>query len=131
MNGKAYAADPDVWVTSYWQIPERLADAANEDRGTIRRTSARTPKGPRTVLLLDSDQGKLLRGKLKSMGEETLTVAGRPQTCTHYRITGDVEVDVWYDASRRLVRQESVESGHKTLLELTGVGVDVYFNAQQ
>jgi hypothetical protein len=39
----------------------------------------------------------------------------------HYKLTGKVNVDLWYDGSDRLVRQEWVESGHKTVLELVRV----------
>ena len=34
---------------------------------------------------------------------------------------GDVEVDVWYDEQGRLARQESVEDGHRMVMELVRV----------
>ena len=49
-------------------------------------------------------------------------MAGGPEIpLNHYRITGKVNVDLWYDGSERLVRQEWIEQGHKTIVELRGV----------
>jgi Family of unknown function (DUF6134) len=101
-NGTTSLVSRDVWDTSYLLLPDRLArvDAA-------------------AVVLLDSDKGRLLSGKIQLIGEETLAEGQKP--CTHYRISGDVEVDVWFDASRRLVRQVSHERGHKVRFELLSV----------
>jgi hypothetical protein len=109
VDGEPSRIPTDAWVTSYWQIPERLASA---------------PAFGRPVFLLDSDKGRKFRGTLKRIGEETLEAAGAQRACMHYRITGDVQVDLWYDASRRLVRQEAVESGHKIRLELTRLAAE-------
>ena len=79
---------------------------------------------PITVALLDSDKGLKLRGELQYVGPEMLTVGGKRQSCGHYRIAGEVQVDLWYDKAQRLVRQEGVDSGHKTLLELTRLTVE-------
>ena len=62
--------------------------------------------------------GAALRGRLQRLGEDPVPVAGKRRTCVHYRVGGDVQVDLWYDADRRLVRQESVDEGHDTVLEL-------------
>jgi hypothetical protein len=103
-NGTASLVSPDVWDTSYLVLPDRLA-----------RVEAAT------VVLLDSDKGHLLSGKIQFVGEETLNVAEGQKACTHYRIGGEVQVDVWFDASRRLVRQDSHERGHKVRFELLSV----------
>jgi hypothetical protein len=55
---------------------------------------------------------------LRRVGDETVVVAGRKKACSHYKLTGDVDVDLWYDAEQRLIRQVTVESGHKTVMEL-------------
>ena len=73
------------------------------------------------VPLLDSDKGRKLHGELQRVGEETIVVAGDRLSCTHYQVTGDVQVDIWYDAHRRLVRQVSIDEGHKTVLELSKI----------
>jgi hypothetical protein len=121
VDGKSSLAQPDVWVTSYWRLPERLAEM-DSGKGVIPAAGSRTArKAAVAVPLLDSDKGKKLRGELQRVGEETVIISGRKKACTHYIIAGDVEVDVWYDAQQRLVRQETVESGHKTVMELVRI----------
>jgi hypothetical protein len=46
-------------------------------------------------------------------------VAGQEISCTHYCVNKDVPHDLWYDAQERLVRDEWVSSGHRTVLEMT------------
>jgi hypothetical protein len=123
VDGKSSQAEPDVWVTSYWRLPERLAESdSGTGDGVIPAAGSRTAgKAAVTVPLLDSDKGKKLRGELRRVGDETVMVAGRKKACSHYKIAGDVDVDVWYDAEQRLVRQETVDSGHKTVMELTRI----------
>ncbi len=124
VNDKTSQIDPDVWVTSYWRLPDRLARAGAADAAGVVPTGGRRSareKGTVTIALLDSDKGLRLTGDIKRIGEENITVAGRKESCTHFKITGDVQVDVWYDADQRLVRQETVESGHKTVMELTRI----------
>jgi len=100
-NGVDTLASLDIWDTSYLILPERFV---NTDTAT--------------VVLFDSDKGKCQVGKIQYIGEETLTVGEGRTNCSHYKIAGDAHVDVWYDASRRLVREESQESGHKVRFEL-------------
>jgi hypothetical protein len=127
VNDKTSQVDPDVWATSYWHLPEHLAQTdAADGKGVAPAAGTRPVRKASavTVPLLDADKGVKLRGEMKRVGEEAIKVAGRKATCTHYRIRGDVEVDVWYDADRRLARQESVDSGHKTVLELTRLAAE-------
>ena len=92
----------DVWVTSYWTLPDPKLRAE-------------------TLALLDADSGKMLDGKLGFIATEKLRIAGQDVSLNHYRLTGKVNVDLWYDGSERLVRQEWTEQGHKTVLELLRV----------
>ena len=92
----------DVWVTSYWTLPE-----------------AKKRTEPLTVL--DADNGKLIDAKLSFVATEKLTIAGQNVTLNHYRLTGKTNIELWYDGSERLVRQEWTEQGHKTVLELLRV----------
>jgi len=103
-NGTASLASPEAWDTSYLILPERLAKA----------DAAR-------VVLLDSDKGRCQIGKIQYVGQETLDVAEGRTPCTHYHLTGDAHVDLWFDASQRLVLEESQESGHKVRFELLSV----------
>jgi hypothetical protein len=126
IDGRIAHMSPDIWVTSYWQIPKRLT-VRNAD-APILRTSA-VGGGParaeaHSVLLLGSDKGEQFNGVVTRVGDELLSVLGRRTTCAHYRLGGDVDADVWYDGSRRMVRQRSVDSGHKTSLELTRLTID-------
>ncbi|HTI52051.1 MAG TPA: DUF6134 family protein [Planctomycetaceae bacterium] len=121
VNGKASQNDADAWVTSYWHLPERLAPAGPVEGKKVVPAAGRRSEGggeARVVPLLDSDKGRALRGKLQFVGEETISVAGHRKACKRYRVAGDVQVELWYDDAQRLVRQESVDEGHKTLLEL-------------
>lgn len=109
-NGRSSLNSPELWSTTCYQLPKRWeADSA---------------RGPRTVMVLDADKGVRVMGRLERMGDETLDVAGEQKPCVHYRVTGDVDVHVWYDARLRLVRRQSVESGHKVLMELTQISAE-------
>jgi hypothetical protein len=93
---------PDVWTTSIWHLPP--AQFRNNK-----------------VLLLGCDNGKDIQGSLQLVGTEQISVAGQTMTCSHYRVMKDVPHDVWYDAQERLVRDVWTASGHRTVVEMTGV----------
>jgi hypothetical protein len=102
VNGKVCSLRGDVWTTSYWRAPE--------------------PKQQnQAVALLDCDTGKELPGTLQYLGKEQLTLAGQTQNCAHYRLTGGVQVNVWYDAQQRLIRQDALDDGHRVVLELARI----------
>ena len=101
-NGRERLIRPDVWTTTYWHLPDES-----------RRN--------RPLALLDADTARDIQGTLRRVGTERLKVAGQTRDCPHYRLTGDVRVDLWYDDEDRLVRQESVEDGHRTVLELAAM----------
>lgn len=101
-DGQERKLSRNVWTTSYWHAPEdRLLG--------------------KTVSLLDSHKGRSLTAKLERVGKEAISLGDKDQTCSHYRLRGDVEVDLWYDAAGRLVQQEALESGHRTRLQLVGI----------
>jgi Family of unknown function (DUF6134) len=102
VNGQERLTRPDVWVNTYWRLPEA------KFRG-------------QTVPLLGCDYGHDDARELKFVGNEQLTVNGQTMSCAHYRILTEPAHDLWYDAQERLVRQEWTSSGRKTVLELTGV----------
>jgi hypothetical protein len=58
---------------------------------------------------------------IKYVATEKLKIGGKEATLNHYQLSGGVKMDLWFDGSERLVRQEWVEQGHKTIVELTGV----------
>lgn len=100
VNGETQRTATDAWITTHWREPS--AD-----------------KVGRKLTLLDSDKGQQRAGTLKKIGADKTIVSGQEIDTTHYRIRGDVEVDVWYDDEGRLVRQDSLESGHRMVLELS------------
>ncbi len=100
VNGETQRTATDAWITTHWREPS--AD-----------------KVGRKLTLLDSDKGLQRAGTLEKIGADKTLVAEQEVSTTHYRIRGDVEVDVWYDKEGRLVRQDSLESGHRMVLELS------------
>src|SRR5207245_8632937 len=103
VNGREHTTLQDVRTTTYWQSPD--------------------PQSPNSPLaILDCDTGKNFRGSLRFVGMEQLIVGGQTQNCAHYQIRGeDVHVDVWYDSQQRLVRQDSLDDGHRVLFELARI----------
>jgi hypothetical protein len=101
-DGKERLVRPDVWTTSYTRYP----DVSRCDK---------------TVNLIDADTGKEMTATMQYMGKDELIVAGNKIACTHFHLSGGVTVDLWYDGQGRLVRHESVQSGHKMLIELAGI----------
>jgi hypothetical protein len=99
-NGKSFQVKGQPWLTTYWKLPPE------------------NQRGP-NVTLLDADTGKLINAKMEKFGIEKITVLGKAVDCVHYKLTGGVQVDLWYDGTDRMVRQESIEEGHRTLLELS------------
>ena len=54
---------------------------------------------PKTVLqerLLDTQRGRLLAVEIAPAGAETVLVEGAPVNAQRYRMTGDLELDLWY-----------------------------------
>ncbi len=98
-NDGEHTAAADALLTSYYAQPD--ARLANQ-----------------TVPLLDADTGRDLEAKVEFLGAEKYGV-NQDQTVQHVRLTGKgVAMDLWYDDARRLVREEWVEQGHRTVVDL-------------
>jgi len=103
VNGQERNARPDAWTSSYW----KLADARFHNK---------------QVPVLESDTGKEHMGELKYVGAEKLAINGQQVECYRFRVTGlPAPIDLWFDRFHRLVRQEFMESGHRTIVQLTAV----------
>jgi hypothetical protein len=89
-----------VWPTSYWKLPKE--------------------RGP-SLVLLDADTGKLIDAKLEKVGVDKLSLLGQKIDANHYRLSGGVRADLWFDGDDRLVRQESIEEGRRVVLEMSGL----------
>jgi hypothetical protein len=102
VNGQERLTRGDVWVTTYWHLP--IAQQRNAP-----------------VPLIDADTGRELNARLDFVGANQLNIAGQVQNFNRYRVSGGVQVDLWYDGAEQLVRQEWIEDGHKSILELVRV----------
>jgi hypothetical protein len=102
VNGRTRTSAPVAGTTTYWRLPPY---------------DARTP----TVSLLDIDTGADVQGRLQAIEKATLMVGNAEVRCVHYRITGGVQAELWFDEQNRLVRQQAVEDGHPTEWRLIGV----------
>jgi hypothetical protein len=102
VNGQPKAVRGDVWLTTAWCLPDpRVRNGA--------------------VPLMEADDAKEINGQLQPVGSGPINVAGQAITCAHYRLMSSGPHDLWYDAQERMVRQEWVEDGHRTVLELARV----------
>jgi Family of unknown function (DUF6134) len=101
-SGAEQVIRPDVWTTTYWSLPA-------------------VQFGTQAVALLDCDTGRALRGTMQYVGTQQLALPGDVQNCPHYRVSGGVQVDLWYDAQQRLVREVALDDGHRVLLELARI----------
>lgn len=102
VNGREHTTKSEAWVSSYWTLPDaKLRDQA--------------------IAVIDADNGRDLQGRLQFLGTAQITVAGQMQNVQHYRFNGPTRIELYYDAAQRLVRQEWVEDGHPTALELARV----------
>jgi hypothetical protein len=102
VNGREHVAKAESWVSSYWTLPD-----------------AKLREG--IIPVIDADNGRDMQGRLQFIGTAQITTAGQVQNVQHYRFNGPNAIDLYYDAAQRLVRQEWVEDGHPTVLELTRV----------
>lgn len=99
VNGREHTTKPEVWLSSYWTLPD--AKLRNQ-----------------VIPVLDADNGRDMQVRLQYVGAQQMSVAGQVQNVQHYRLTGSIRADLYYDAGERLVRREWVEEGHPTVLDL-------------
>ncbi len=98
-NGRGALVRADVWPTTYWRLPA---------------PGLKT----QTLTLLDVDNGHTHNIRLEVVGGAKVTVAGQVIHTINYRMVGPVRAELWYDAQGRLVRQSSIEDGHRMVLDL-------------
>jgi hypothetical protein len=102
VNNQERIVSHDIWLTSFWSRPDNKV--VNQ-----------------TVPIVDADTGRDLDAKVTYVGQEELMISGQSQTLLHYKLAGKVNIDLWFDDADRLARQEFVEDGHKTIVELTKI----------
>jgi hypothetical protein len=74
-----------------------------------------------TIHLLDADNGRALKATLQFVANEQFPVGGKPMACSHYRLSGDVSVDLWFDNQERLIYQTGMDNGHPTTISLVAI----------
>jgi hypothetical protein len=102
VNGRESKASADCWLTTYWRLPDPALR-----------------KGE--LALIDADTGRPMTAKLKHVANEKLTFAGQEINCAHYQLTGGAEAELWFDGNERLVREEWLEDGHRTVLAIVRI----------
>ncbi|HJT33426.1 MAG TPA: DUF6134 family protein [Pirellulales bacterium] len=100
-QGRTITAPAIDMTTNYWQAPDLT--------------------GTKTLSFMNADRGTIHTVTVERLGQEPLSVGGRRLECTHYRVSGDAEAELWFDGRNRIVRQTSVEDGYPTELRLTRI----------
>src|SRR5690606_20033072 len=72
--------------------------------GTVYPSNPFDPGIVDAALLMDTASGKLLHVTVTPGAEEKITVAGGPVTARRYAVTGDLQRDLWFDASGKLLQ---------------------------
>jgi hypothetical protein len=102
VNGVESSTKAEAWSSTYWTLPDmKLREGA--------------------LTVLDADNGKEIDAKLTYIATEKHKISGQEVSLNHYRLTGKLTVDLWYDGQDRLVRQEWSEQGHKAQMVLVRV----------
>jgi hypothetical protein len=102
---------------------------ANGDRTVIEGRRGRIEAPPTIVsnhpwnhdviertLLFDTQRGRLQEVEVTSAGAETITVAGRLVEAQKYRVTGDLERELWYDVAGNWLQSRLEHDGAKITL---------------
>lgn len=103
VNGRESYIPEDVWTSVFWRLPK-----------VKQRVQA--------VKVLKTAHGTIEEGQLQYVGSVEMDVAGKKQTCYHFRIVGAKKtINAWFDAQHRLVRNEFVETGRQVSIVLTNI----------
>jgi hypothetical protein len=73
------------------------------DAGMI-PSSVWNPKLVTQTVVMDSVNGKLKHISVTDLGTENIDIRGQPTKAHHYSMRGQLEQDLWYDMSGRLVQ---------------------------
>jgi hypothetical protein len=63
------------------------------------------------TLLFDTQRGRLQRVRITPAGTEPITIAGREITARKYRVSGDLERELWYDEAGNWLRSRLEHDG--------------------
>ena len=73
--------------------------------------------------LINSQNGKLAEVTVEDLGDDRIEAAGRQIEARHYRLSGDVNVDIWYDKNGIWVKTAFKAPGDDTLISYELMGV--------
>ncbi|HQU42971.1 MAG TPA: DUF6134 family protein [Pirellulales bacterium] len=110
-NGRSRGEPIIDMTTNYWRAPD-----LKQDRG---------------FAFMNADRGTIHRAKVERLAPESLALGPRSVACSHYRFSGDVQAELWFDGQNRIVRQKSIEDGYPTELRLTRVTRETPATAQR
>ena len=85
--------------------------------GRVEAPAAVHPSNPWSIgitdkkLLLATASGKLLRVKAAAAGEVSIEIGAKQVKARRFLVTGDMELDLWYDASGVIVKFTYVDDG--------------------
>ena len=68
------------------------------------------------TLLFDAQRGRLQEVRVTALGTETVALAGREVVARKYRITGDLERELWYDAAGNWLQSRLEHDGARITL---------------
>jgi hypothetical protein len=105
VNGRAREDLPCSWANTHWCLPLFAQPG-------------------RPLAILDMDTGNRVSGRLDLIETVQLRLAGQVRTCKHYRVSGGDQAELWFDENNRLVRQQTIEDGHRTELRLNALRQD-------
>jgi hypothetical protein len=109
-NGRGRGEPVIDMTTDYWRAPEM-----NENR---------------RLALMNADRGTIQMARVERLAPEQLMLGSQQVNCSHYRFSGDVQAELWFDGQNRIVRQKSIEDGYPTELRLTHLTREVPRTAQ-
>jgi hypothetical protein len=72
--------------------------------GTVYPSNPFDPGIVKATLLMDTSSGKLLHVTVTPGAEETVTAAGGTVAARRYAVTGDLQRDLWFDTTGRLLQ---------------------------
>jgi hypothetical protein len=72
--------------------------------GDLLPTSYWNPKTISASELINTQDGSLAKVKVTDLGPETISAAGSKVEARRYRISGDIDVDLWYDRNGMWVK---------------------------
>ena len=79
-------------------------DGRAEADGPLFPTNPWNPDTVNATAMMDTKTGKLLAVAVAPAGEETVEVAGSALAAAKYRVTGDLERELWFDAAGNLLQ---------------------------